>query len=192
MDNVWTALLNSKRRVAHQNETIQDLLDHPEWLEKYICTWHLPVTLPVGQIELRQVKELRSLMSRMVERIVAGGRPEMQDLEALNGFMALGHFYEQIEADEERETYRFESRRVSENLNQALAEIALSFAQTLADGGGKRIRICENTDCQWIFYDNTRNLSKRFCDEKTCGNLVKMRKFRAQQRQQRPGNNATR
>jgi predicted RNA-binding Zn ribbon-like protein len=63
-----------------------------------------------------------------------------------------------------------------------MAEIAASFAHTLAEGDTKRIRICENRDCRWVFYDTTRNYSKRYCDEKACGNLMKVRKFRERQR----------
>ena len=53
------------------------------------------------------------------------------------------------------------------------------FAQTLAEGEASRIRICDNPDCLWVYYDRTRNRSKRYCDDRACGNLMKVRRFRA-------------
>ncbi|URJ62468.3 CGNR zinc finger domain-containing protein [Paenibacillus polymyxa] len=61
---------------------------------------------------------------------------------------------------------------------KVVAEVVADFAQAFVSSGGSRIRICDNTDCRWVFYDDTRNRSKRFCDDKMCGNLMKVRRFR--------------
>ena len=61
----------------------------------------------------------------------------------------------------------------------ACGEIAGSFAQATQQGELSRFRICTNPDCLWVYYDDTRNRSKRYCDDKMCGNLMKVRRFRA-------------
>lgn len=50
-----------------------------------------------------------------------------------------------------------------------------------------RLRACE--DCQWVFYDWTRNQSKKWCgmtkgqpDGRACGTIAKVRRFRERQR----------
>jgi CGNR zinc finger len=57
-----------------------------------------------------------------------------------------------------------------------------------AVGGGtwKRLKACP--DCKWIFYDNTRNGSKRWClmyaggpDGRACGTIAKVRRYRSRQ-----------
>jgi hypothetical protein len=57
-----------------------------------------------------------------------------------------------------------------------------------AIGGGtwKRLKACP--DCKWIFYDNTRNGSKRWClmyaggpDGRACGTIAKVRRYRSRQ-----------
>jgi predicted RNA-binding Zn ribbon-like protein len=63
-----------------------------------------------------------------------------------------------------------------------MAEIAASFAETISEGEPSRIRICNNPNCLWIYYDDTRNRSKRYCDDKLCGNLMKVRRFRARKK----------
>ena len=61
-----------------------------------------------------------------------------------------------------------------------LAAIVGSFAEILAFGEPERIKICQNPDCLWIFYDNSKNHSRKWCENATgCGNLIKVRRFRA-------------
>ncbi|WP_141639042.1 CGNR zinc finger domain-containing protein, partial [Paenibacillus riograndensis] len=45
-----------------------------------------------------------------------------------------------------------------------------------------------NPDCLWVYYDDTRNRSKRYCDDKMCGNLMKVRRFRARKKAGMEGN----
>ncbi|MNI89783.1 CGNR zinc finger [compost metagenome] len=67
---------------------------------------------------------------------------------------------------------------------QVMAEVAASLAKTLIDGEIGRIRVCDNPDCRWVFYDDTRNRTKKYCEDKTCGNLMKVRRFRARKKQE--------
>lgn len=39
-----------------------------------------------------------------------------------------------------------------------------------------RIRICQAPDCVWLFYDSSKNRSRRWCDMRQCGNRVKARR----------------
>jgi predicted RNA-binding Zn ribbon-like protein len=49
-----------------------------------------------------------------------------------------------------------------------------------ADREGKwvRLKICPADDCQWAFYDQSRNRSATWCDMKVCGNRHKVREYR--------------
>jgi predicted RNA-binding Zn ribbon-like protein len=70
---------------------------------------------------------------------------------------------------------------------QVMAEIAASFAEALLEKEPSRFRICENPACLWVYYDDTRNRSKRYCDDKACGNLMKVRRFRARKKAESEG-----
>ena len=39
-----------------------------------------------------------------------------------------------------------------------------------------RVRICEAPDCEWLFYDTSKNRSRRWCDMRQCGNRMKARR----------------
>ncbi|MCL6580471.1 MAG: CGNR zinc finger domain-containing protein [Firmicutes bacterium] len=47
---------------------------------------------------------------------------------------------------------------------------------------GELDKVCANADCGWLFYDDSRNRSRRWCDGRYCGNLIKVRRFRAKVR----------
>ena len=70
---------------------------------------------------------------------------------------------------------------LSGRLESLLAEIARSFVETLAERDASRIKICRNADCLWIFYDRSKNKSRKWCED-TCGNLMKVRRFRKRHR----------
>ena len=62
-------------------------------------------------------------------------------------------------------------------LDALLLAIVESFAAFLAEGDPSRLRVCENADCRWVFYDSTRSRTRRWCAG-SCGNLIKVREFR--------------
>jgi predicted RNA-binding Zn ribbon-like protein len=60
-----------------------------------------------------------------------------------------------------------------------LWEVAQSAVELLTDGEYSRIKTC---DCGWLFYDTSRNGSRRWCSMEGCGTQAKMRRFTARRR----------
>ena len=54
------------------------------------------------------------------------------------------------------------------------------LAQT--DGEWERLKLCENPECLWAFYDGSRNRSGSWCRMGQCGNRLKNRAYRERQR----------
>ena len=44
--------------------------------------------------------------------------------------------------------------------------------------GWPRLKACRGEDCRWVFIDNSRNTSRRWCDMAGCGNRAKSATFR--------------
>jgi len=65
------------------------------------------------------------------------------------------------------------------DLSRPLWPLAREVAELLVAGQLERITICRASDCDWLFLDNSRNHSRRWCDMGTCGNRAKVRRFRA-------------
>jgi predicted RNA-binding Zn ribbon-like protein len=63
----------------------------------------------------------------------------------------------------------------------ALARIALAAHQCSVEGTWWRLKICALDECEWAYYDASKNRSRNWC-EYGCGNKVKTRAYRARQR----------
>ena len=60
-----------------------------------------------------------------------------------------------------------------------VAQVLAAAARTAIDGTWERIKICPADDCQWAFFDQSRNRSRSWCSMQVCGNRTKTRTYRA-------------
>jgi predicted RNA-binding Zn ribbon-like protein len=63
-------------------------------------------------------------------------------------------------------------------VDAALGRLVAITAAALADGTWTRLKVCPAENCQWAFYDKSRNRSAVWCDMRVCGNRQKVRSFR--------------
>jgi predicted RNA-binding Zn ribbon-like protein len=61
----------------------------------------------------------------------------------------------------------------------ALAMILIPVAESGQDRSWQRVKACRDGDCQWAFYDHSRNRSGVWCEMAVCGNRTKVRAYRA-------------
>ena len=64
-----------------------------------------------------------------------------------------------------------------DDLARPLWPVARSAVELLTLGDLARVRECPGAgDCGWLFYDTSRNGSRRWCSMEGCGSRVKMRR----------------
>ncbi len=66
--------------------------------------------------------------------------------------------------------------------DQVLADMLMAVAHELCDNGTIRFGRCGAEDCQDLFYDGTRNRSRRFCDDPRCASRTHTADHRARQK----------
>lgn len=66
----------------------------------------------------------------------------------------------------------------ADGVSGALAQLLVPVAHALSDGSWQRVKACRAPDCQWAFYDRSRNRSGVWCDMAVCGNRTKVRAYR--------------
>ena len=62
----------------------------------------------------------------------------------------------------------------------ALAAVTAIVLTTMLDGTWGRLKVCRN--CQWAFYDTSKNRSGSWCSMQLCGNRLKTRAYRTRRR----------
>jgi predicted RNA-binding Zn ribbon-like protein len=64
----------------------------------------------------------------------------------------------------------------------ALGRLLAIVASAQEEGTWTRLKACLADDCQWAFYDRSRNRSAVWCDMRICGNRQKVRSYRERHR----------
>lgn len=63
-------------------------------------------------------------------------------------------------------------------IDAVLGRIVGAIFESMADGTWLRLKLCLAGDCQWAYYDESRNRSGHWCSMETCGNKAKARAYR--------------
>lgn len=66
--------------------------------------------------------------------------------------------------------------------DQVIARQLSTLHQAIVDGAWTRLDICRRDDCQWVYYDSSRNRSARWCSADPCGDVMKSRAWRERQK----------
>lgn len=64
----------------------------------------------------------------------------------------------------------------ADGLQQVLFAVLTDAARLLGSERLPRLRECSSNDCTWLFLDETRNHSRRWCEMRACGNRNKARR----------------
>ena len=67
-------------------------------------------------------------------------------------------------------------------LDRPLWPVARSAAELLTSPNRARVKVCAGEGCGWMFIDESRNASRRWCDSRDCGNRERVRKYLARKR----------
>ncbi len=64
----------------------------------------------------------------------------------------------------------------------AIARLMAIVAAAVEQGRWERLKACPREECEWAFYDQSKNSSGRWCSMESCGNIEKAKAFRERRR----------
>jgi predicted RNA-binding Zn ribbon-like protein len=136
-----------------------------------------------GDLELSEAdrKRLVAVRERLREMLLANNTkqpPPRSTLDALNE--RAGDLTLRVRFDPDAS----ELLPAERGVDGALAELLAIVHAAIGDGSWGRLKACLAADCQWAFYDRSRNRSATWCQMGACGNRSKARAFRARQQGQ--------
>jgi predicted RNA-binding Zn ribbon-like protein len=177
----WIDLLNSDWHDYRGSGRRADHLDDPAWRARYLARWGRRLAgVPVTEV-VDGLKRLRTVLRRAVDAVVADRPVPEQERRAINAVLAAAPAVHRLDRD--GSAYALRDVPQGQEPAAVLAEIAAGFAAVLAEGEPERIKICQNVDCRWVFFDRSKNRSRRWCENDTaCGTLMKVRRFRARRK----------
>ncbi len=136
---------------------------------------------PAAREALQQALALRAALHRLFLAIASRQRPDPADLERLRRAYADAMSGATLVPANERFAWAWRSDE--QRLDHLLWPVARSAVELLTTGDPRRIKVCENPyGCGWLFYDASKNGSRRWCSMEGCGSQVKMRRQYAKRR----------
>lgn len=129
---------------------------------------------------LQRAIELRETLFHLFASVSRGISPAGEDLETFNAYYA--EVMRQARIVRSQSGFRLDSRGNTQAMDWMLHPIIHSAAALLLSEKIKRVKLCADPSCGWLFLDNSRNRSRRWCDMKNCGNRAKARRYYQQQK----------
>ncbi len=150
----------------------EESLDSPEALRSWMEANGIPPGNELGPKDLKRAIEFREAL-RSVLHANNGG-----DLDA----RALGELREaadegliRVEIHDDGQAF---ARPAQHGMPALFARLLAATADSQCAGTWDRLKACAADDCQWAFYDTTRNHSRTWCSMEVCGNRAKTRAYR--------------
>jgi predicted RNA-binding Zn ribbon-like protein len=125
---------------------------------------------------LADAKRLRETIYEVFVAVAHGRKASAAGIAALSEAMAEAHAQLQLRAS--GSGYQL-TWPVPSDLRAPLWPVVKSAVDLLV-GGETRLRECASDTCGWLFVDESKNHSRRWCSMRDCGNRAKVRRFRAQ------------
>jgi predicted RNA-binding Zn ribbon-like protein len=123
-----------------------------------------------------RARALREAIHGVVTAVVHQRNPAAGDLDTLARWVADACAHGRLAVHDGRLHWAADGDAAFDSVAWEMARAA---GRLVTSAQLARVRTCAAHDCGWLFLDDTRNRSRRWCDMKTCGNRAKLRRFRA-------------
>ncbi|HKY60206.1 MAG TPA: ABATE domain-containing protein [Gemmatimonadota bacterium] len=118
--------------------------------------------------------EFREALFRILDAIGSGETTQETDREILDREVAAALAHQRLVPHDGH--FDWEIAR-DEGLDRILWLLAADAADLLASEQLGRVKKCSGDHCEWVFVDESRNRSRRWCEMSDCGNRAKQRRY---------------
>jgi predicted RNA-binding Zn ribbon-like protein len=172
-------------RNSESKEWLADFADLVDWLEaseaidaklaKQLRTEGDKAPKAAEEIWKRAI-QLRDALDRVLLARAADRSPDGDDLVIIDAEYARTAAFAHLAA-----TSRGFAWELKPDLQAALRPVVHSAIELMTSPRLERLRRCGGDTCYWLFIDETKNCSRRWCEMAICGNRHKVRRHRARQ-----------
>ena len=194
------ALLGGRLCLDFANTVDERTGEHPqEWLTSYadLVAWseHAGIVTESEAHHLRdlgarhptaawavleQAIALREAIYRIFCATADERPPEADDVATLND--ALSEALSRLRVTPTADGFTWQWAPDKDSLDRMLWPVTRSAAELLTRGELSRVQMCAGDDCGWLFFDTSKNRSRRWCSMEDCGNRAKARRHYRRQR----------
>jgi predicted RNA-binding Zn ribbon-like protein len=169
---------------ANPGETITEYADLIDWSKQVgiVSAGEADILSNIGkkkpaesQAVLNKAKVIREAIYNILSNISHGLGVKTYDLTVINKAVADMFFHSKLIPKDNSFAWDWDSKR--ERLDFILWPIVRSAAELMTSEALERVGQCaDEQGCGWLFWDYSRNKSRRWCDIRDCGNRAKARR----------------
>ncbi|MGH7764110.1 MAG: CGNR zinc finger domain-containing protein [Candidatus Dormibacteraceae bacterium] len=167
-------LINTRWRDHLGSGVFHDRLPGPIWRRAFLKRWSYRVDDPNDSPARARLARLRRLLRTALEQHIASGRLKPAMRMSLEAEINRAPLVLRVTRRSGVEGLTLE--RSGDHWDVVLAEIATSAVRLM--GERRVVKVCANPDCTWMFVDESRSRSRRWCDVSICGSLINVRRHR--------------
>ena len=190
LDFVNTVGSRLTERTSEYLRSYEDLLDWSRQagllaLEEAEGLFRQAALDPEGAREtLSRALVLREAIHRLISAHIAGESRDENDLSALNRELSIALSHLRVMSADGAYTWGWDwiGDDGGMRLDGPLWPVAQSAAELLTSPNLSRVKVCAGDGCGWVFLDESRNSSRRWCDSRDCGNRERVRRHLARKR----------
>jgi predicted RNA-binding Zn ribbon-like protein len=167
-------LINTRWTDHLGSGVVHDRLPLPVWRRAFAKHWGLRLDNLDDPRAIRRMLRLRTFLRSAMELYIERGRLTRRVRLELEAEINRAPLRLRITDQSGREGLLLE--RTGRDWDIATAEIAMSALRLI--GEGQVVKVCANPSCTWMFVDQSRSGSRRWCDVSICGSLINVRRHR--------------
>jgi predicted RNA-binding Zn ribbon-like protein len=154
-------------------ETHEEQLADPESLAAWLSGRGLLTGGdPLSDSDVRQAQSMREALRKLL--LANNGAPlDATAVDAVNAAAKSAELVVRFDAGGEAALVP-----VRPGIDAALGRLLAIVFHAMAGGTWERLKACPDHDCEWAFYDWSKNRSGTWCDMAVCGNRAKARAYR--------------
>jgi predicted RNA-binding Zn ribbon-like protein len=128
---------------------------------------------------LNEAIEIRESIYRLLHSVASSSVLARDDLHRLNNSLSEASPRVHLERTDGVFGWRIEAKPAAPGI---LAPVLWSAADVLVGPDSARVRECANHRCLWLFLDDSKNGSRRWCSMQMCGNRAKAQRHYLRQK----------
>jgi len=180
LPNQWGAepcldLVNSRWSDHLGSGRFYDRLSEPLWRRGFLEQWGYRVRDPDDAGAIADLAVLRSVLRNAFEAHLSRRRLPRSSRVALETQMNRAPI--RLAMSSRLGGYELSLLRSGDDWDAVIAEVATSAGRLISQP--RRLKVCANPHCSWMFVDESRPGTRRWCDVSICGSLINVRRHRA-------------
>jgi predicted RNA-binding Zn ribbon-like protein len=157
-----------------ERETLRDRILRPVDFTGWARRAGIATDRPPTPHMLARLHRLRAALTGVFHALAEERAPRAADLALLNAEIAEARAAERLVPDRNGYTVEDAAPAAIDRLRHRIAR----DAGDLLTGDLRRVKRCPAHDCLWLFHDDSKNLSRRWCAMDDCGTKDKVRRYR--------------